>query len=105
MGLLGCIMDTMAMTVLTLPIFLPVITNLGFDLIWFGVIFVVMSEMAMITPPIGMNIFVVSGIVKDVPMYTIYKGIGPFLVCIIVLLAILIAFPQIPMLIPNMMTK
>jgi C4-dicarboxylate transporter, DctM subunit len=103
--ILGCVMDTMAMTVLTLPIFLPVITNLGFDLIWFGVIFIVMCEMAMITPPIGMNVFVISGMVRDVPMYTIYKGIGPFLICIIALLATLIAFPQIPLIIPNLMTK
>jgi len=101
--ILGCIMDTLAMTVLTLPIFLPVITGLGFDLIWFGIVFIVMCEMAMITPPVGMNVFVISGMARDVPMYVIYRGVGPFIVCLIGLIAILIAFPQIPMIIPDMM--
>jgi C4-dicarboxylate transporter, DctM subunit len=102
---LGCIMDTMAMTVLTLPIFLPVLTNLGFDAIWFGVIFIVMSSFATITPPVGMNVFVVSGMVRDVPMYTIFRGIVPFLIAMVVLLLIIIPFPQTVLLIPNLMSK
>ncbi|MDD5703610.1 MAG: TRAP transporter large permease subunit [Dehalococcoidales bacterium] len=102
---LGCIMDTLAMTVLTLPIFLPIIHNLGFDLIWFGIIFIVMCEMAMITPPMGMNVFVIAGMARDVPMYTIYKGIGPFIIALVILLAVLISFPQIALFIPQMMSR
>jgi tripartite ATP-independent transporter DctM subunit len=93
--ILGCIMDTMAMTVLTLPIFLPILSNLGFDLIWFGIIFVVMGEFALITPPIGLNVFIIAGMVKEVPMYSLFKGIIPFLISLILLLVILIAFPQV----------
>jgi len=103
--ILGCIMDTMAMTVLTLPIFLPILTNLGFDLVWFGIIFVIMCEMALITPPIGMNVFVISGMVKEVPMYKIFRGIWPFLGCIVACLILVIAFPQIPLALVNVMIK
>jgi C4-dicarboxylate transporter, DctM subunit len=102
---LGMMMDTMAMTVLTLPIFLPVLTGLGYDLIWFGIVFVIMGEMAMVTPPIGMNVFVISGMVKDVPMYTIFRGIFPFIAAMLVCLIIVIAFPQIALFLPESMIK
>jgi C4-dicarboxylate transporter, DctM subunit len=102
---LGMLMDTMAMTVLTLPIFLPVLTGLGFDMIWFGIIFVIMGEMALVTPPIGMNVFVISGMVKEVPMYTIFKGIFPFVAAMSVCLIIIIAFPQIALFLPQSMIK
>lgn len=101
--ILGCLMDTMAMTVLTLPIFLPILHNLGFDLVWFGIIFVLMCEMALVTPPIGMNVFVISGMAKDVPMYTIFRGITPFLVAMLICLILVIAFPQIAMFLPTSM--
>jgi C4-dicarboxylate transporter, DctM subunit len=101
--ILGCLMDTMAMTVLTLPIFLPILSNLGYDIVWFGIIFVVMCEFALITPPIGLNVFVVSGMVRDVPMSTIFKGLTPFLLSLIILIIILIAFPQIALFIPQSM--
>jgi len=103
--ILGCIMDTMAMTVLTLPIFLPVLNSLGFDLVWFGILFVIMCEMALVTPPIGMNVFVISGMIKDVPMYTIFRGIWPFLIGMVICLILVIAFPQIAMYLPNTMIK
>ncbi len=103
--LLGSIMDTMAMTVLTLPIFLPIMENLGFDLIWFGIIFVIMCEMALITPPIGMNVFVISGMIREVPMYQVFRGIWPFLASIIVILTLVVAFPQIAMYLPGIMIK
>jgi len=103
--LLGAIMDTMAMTVLTLPIFLPIMDNLGFDLIWFGIIFVIMCEMALITPPIGMNVFVISGMIREVPMYQVFRGIWPFLASIIVILTLVVAFPQIAMYLPGIMIK
>jgi tripartite ATP-independent transporter DctM subunit len=103
--ILGMIMDTLAMTVLTLPIFLPIISGLGYDLTWFGIVFIVMCEMAMITPPVGMNIFVIAGMARDVPMYTIFKGITPFIISLIVLIGLIIIFPQIPMFIPDMMVR
>jgi C4-dicarboxylate transporter DctM subunit len=102
---LGCLMDTMAMTVLTLPIFLPVLNSLGFDLVWFGIIFVIMCEMALVTPPIGMNVFVISGMIKNVPMYTIFRGIWPFLFGMVICLVLVIAFPQIALYLPNSMIK
>lgn len=103
--ILGCIMDSFAMTVLTLPIFLPILKALGFDLIWFGVIFVIMIEMAGITPPVGMNVFVVAGMVREVPMYTIFKGIIPFFFAMIVCIVLLTALPQIALFLPHSMMK
>lgn len=103
--ILGCLMDTMAMTVLTLPIFLPILSYLGFDFVWFGIIFVVMCEFALITPPIGLNVFVVSGMVRDVPMYTIFKGLTPYLIALVILIILLIAFPQTALFIPQSMVK
>jgi C4-dicarboxylate transporter, DctM subunit len=102
---LGMLMDTMAMTVLTLPIFLPVLHNMGFDLIWFGIIFVIMCEMAMVTPPIGMNVFVISGMVPQVPMYTIFKGIYPFVGAMVLCVSLIIAFPQIALFLSTTMIK
>lgn len=102
---LGMLMDTMAMTVLTLPIFLPLLSSLGFDLIWFGIIFVIMGEMALVTPPIGMNVFVISGMVKEVPMYTIFRGIFPFVTAMAVCLIIIISFPQIALFLPESMIR
>jgi C4-dicarboxylate transporter DctM subunit len=103
--ILGSLMDTMAMTVLTLPIFVPMLLNLGFDLVWFGIVFVIMCEMALVTPPIGMNVFVVSGMAGDVPMYTIFRGITPFLLAMVLCLALVIAFPQIALFLPHSMIK
>jgi C4-dicarboxylate transporter DctM subunit len=100
---LGCIMDTLAMVVLTLPIFLPVLRSLGIDLIWFGVILTIMTEMALITPPVGMNVFVVAGAAKDVPMYDVFRGILPFLITMVLCEAIIVIFPQISLFLPNTM--
>lgn len=101
---LGCVMDAIAMIVLTVPIFYPVVTGLGFDPIWFGVIMVIVMEMGLITPPVGVNVFVISGVAKGVPLNTIFQGIFPFLLAMIVCIAILIALPQIALLLPNLMS-
>ncbi|KKM12736.1 C4-dicarboxylate ABC transporter permease [Clostridiales bacterium PH28_bin88] len=101
--ILGCIMDALAMILLTVPIFYPVITSLGFDPIWFGVIMVVVMEQALITPPVGMNVYVIGGVAKDVPLDTIFKGVIPFWLAIMVFLAILIAVPQLALFLPNIM--
>jgi TRAP-type C4-dicarboxylate transport system permease large subunit len=94
-AILGCLMDIVAMVLLTMPFIFPIITALRYDPIWFGVVMVVMMEMGLITPPVGLNVYVISGMAKDVPMYTIFKGIVPFLLAIIVMIAILILFPDI----------
>ncbi len=100
---LGCLIDTMSMILLTIPIFFPVVTGLGFDPIWFGVIIVLVTEIAMITPPIGMNVYVISGVAKDVPMEVIFKGILPFVVVEIAFVVLLITLPQLALFLPGLM--
>lgn len=100
---LGMFMDALSMLVITIPIVYPVILSLGYDPIWFGVIAVIVIEMGMITPPVGINVFVVKAISPGVPMSTIFRGVLPFWVAMLVVLILLIAFPQIALLIPNSM--
>ena len=100
---LGCIMDGLAMIILTVPIFFPLIIAAGFDPIWFGVIMVLVVEMAMITPPVGINVYVISGLAKDVPMWTIFRGIVPFLAAMIICFILVTAFPQIALFLPSLM--
>ncbi len=103
---MGALMDSLSMILLTVPIFFPVIMALGFDPIWFGVLMVLMQEMGQITPPVGMNIFVVKGIVGDsVKMSTIIRGVLPHVFAIIVVIFIMVIFPQIPLLLPNLLYK
>ncbi|MGD9159177.1 MAG: TRAP transporter large permease [Desulfobacteraceae bacterium] len=101
--LLGCIMDSMAIVLLTIPVFYPLITDLGFNPIWFGILVVRVTEMGLITPPVGMNVFIIKGI-SDVPISTIFKGIIPFLMADLIQVAFLIMFPQIVLYIPNLMS-
>ena len=112
---LGTFLDGFAMMVLVLPIVLPIIEQSQVPnflelrpdssdfKVWFGVIMVVILEMALISPPVGMNVFVVKGVARDVPMRDIYLGIMPFWVAMILCLAVLVAFPQISLLLPNTM--
>ena len=101
--ILGMFLDGWAIMVLTIPIIHPMMVNLGFDPIWFGVMVVIMLEMALITPPVGVNVFIIKGVAQDVPMYTIFKGIWPFWVAMLVGLIILTIFPEIALLLPNTM--
>lgn len=101
--LLGMFMDELAMIVLTIPIVYPIIMQLGFDPIWFGVILVIVVQMGLIAPPVGLNVFVVRSVVPDVPLMTIYGGVMPFLLAMVMALLLIIAFPQIALLIPNSM--
>lgn len=103
--LLGCLMDGLAIMVLTLPIVFPLVMELGFDPIWFGVMITLLLEMSLITPPVGMNVFVISGIARDVPMYTIFRGIWPFFAAMLFCLLLLVAFPQIALYLPERMGK
>jgi C4-dicarboxylate transporter, DctM subunit len=100
---LGCLMDAMAMIILTVPIIFPVITALGFDPIWFGVIIVMTVELGLIHPPVGMNVFVIKSVVKDVNFATIFKGVLPFIATDLVRLVILIVFPAIALYLPTRM--
>src|SRR5512140_3197798 len=100
---LGCLMDAMAMIILTVAIIFPVIMHLGFDPIWFGVIIVMTVELGLIHPPVGMNVFVIKSVVKDVSFATIFKGVIPFIVTDLIRLVILIAFPIIALWLPSHM--
>lgn len=98
----GCFMDALAMIMLTIPIFYPIATSLGFDPIWFGVVIVLVTEMGVITPPVGINVYVVHGIAKDVPLETIFKGVAPFILALLACVGILLAFPQIALYLPGL---
>ncbi|MCF8127492.1 MAG: TRAP transporter large permease [Deltaproteobacteria bacterium] len=100
----GFFMDSMALVVVTIPIFFPLVMKLGFDPIWFGVIIVLVAEMGVITPPVGVNVFVIKGIAPDIPLETIFRGIMPFLVALILFTIILIVFPQIATYLPSLVT-
>jgi len=100
---LGCVMDAMAMIILTIPVVFPVVTALGFDPIWFGVIIVMTVELGLIHPPVGMNVFVIKSVVRDVKISTIFIGVIPFVITDLVRLVILIAFPALATFLPERM--
>jgi tripartite ATP-independent transporter DctM subunit len=100
---MGAFMDELAMILLTVPILFPVTQALGYDPVWFGVIIVIVCQAGMIAPPVGLNVFVISGMVRDVPMEQIYRGILPFLAAMVVLLGILMAAPEIALYLPRTM--
>jgi tripartite ATP-independent transporter DctM subunit len=97
----GFFMDSMALVVVTIPIFFPVVMRLGFDPIWFGVIVVLVAEMGVITPPVGVNVFVIKGIAPEIPLHTIFRGIFPFLGALILLTGLLVLFPGIATYLPS----
>ncbi|MGO3132215.1 MAG: TRAP transporter large permease [Alcaligenes sp.] len=98
---LGSVLESMSMVLLTVPIFYPLVQHLGFDLIWFGIIVVVVTEISFITPPVGMNVMVLKSLLPDVKMQTLYRGVIPFVVADIFRLAVLLAFPVISLLLPR----
>jgi tripartite ATP-independent transporter DctM subunit len=100
---LGCLMDAMAMIILTVPIVFPVVTALGFDPIWFGIIIVMTVELGLIHPPVGMNVFVIKSVIKDVNMSTIFAGVLPFVATDLIRLALLIMFPLLATWLPQHM--
>ena len=99
----GCIIDALALILLTIPIFYPVVLELGFDPVWFGVIVVVITQMGVITPPVGVNVYVVSGMERDIPLPEIFKGAVPFLLMLIVSALILILVPDLCLFLPNLL--
>jgi tripartite ATP-independent transporter DctM subunit len=100
----GTFMDSMGLIVLTIPIFYPLVQKLGFDPIWFGVIVVLIAEMGVISPPEGVNVFVIKAIAPDVPLQTIFKGVLPFLAAMVVCAVIIMIFPIIATFLPSFIT-
>jgi C4-dicarboxylate transporter, DctM subunit len=98
---LGCFLDSLSMIVVTVPVFLPLVLGLGYDAVWFGILVVVVVEMGLITPPVGLNIFVLRAQLPDIPLGTMFSGIGPFLAADLALVLLLIAFPQLALWLPR----
>ena len=100
---LGCVFESLSMMLLTVPIFFPLVTGLGFDPIWFGIVVVVVTEISLITPPVGLNVFVLKGVVGDVSTSTIFKGVTPFWVVDIIRLALIVLLPSLVLFLPDQM--
>jgi len=99
--ILGCVFESMSMIILTVPVFVPVVEALHFDLIWFGVVVVVVTEISLITPPVGMNVFVLRGLLPDVPTGRIFAGVTPFICADIVRLAVIVFIPWLSLILPS----
>ncbi|MEJ8573024.1 TRAP transporter large permease [Microbaculum marinum] len=100
---LGCVFESLSMLLLTVPIFFPLVVSLGFDPVWFGIIVVVVTEISLITPPVGLNVFVLKGVVEDVSTATIFKGVTPFWIVDILRLALMVLVPWLVLVLPNSM--
>ncbi len=100
---MGCIFDSLAMILLTIPIFFPIVQSLGFDPVWFGILVVMVVELGLITPPIGMNVFVIRGMVPEVPLNTIYVGVLPFCLAQVLLIVMIVLFPGLATWLPSTM--
>ncbi len=103
--ILGCVFESLSMLLLTVPIFYPVVQSLGFDLVWFGIVVVVVTEISLITPPVGLNVFVLSGVLKDVKTGTIFKGVTPFWIADIIRLILITLIPAISLYLPELLYK
>ena len=99
--IMGCFLDALAMILLTVPIFYPIVIDLGYDPIWFGIIVVMVVELGLITPPIGMNVFVIKGMAQSVPLVSIYKGVLPFVIGQVVLIIAVFLIPEIALWLPE----
>lgn len=103
-GLLGCIMDSMAIVLLTVPVFYPMVVQMQFDPIWFGILVVRVTEMGLITPPVGLNVYIIQGITGE-PMAKIFKGVIPFIIADVCEIILLLAIPQITLFLPGLMSS
>ena len=101
--ILGAVFDSLAMLLLTVPIFFPIVTSLGLDPIWFGIVVIIVIEAGLISPPIGINVFVVQSVLPDVSLWRIYAGVWPFLLAMIAALALVLVFPSISLFLPGPM--
>jgi TRAP-type C4-dicarboxylate transport system permease large subunit len=100
---MGTVFESLSMLLLTIPVFYPLVESLGFDLVWFGIIVVVVTEISLITPPVGLNIFVLKGVIKDIKTSTIFKGVTPFWCVDIVRLALLLFIPSLSLWLPSLL--
>ncbi|WP_249691816.1 TRAP transporter large permease [Stappia sp. WLB 29] len=100
---LGMVLESLSMVLLTVPIFAPMMAALGYDLVWFGIVVVVVTEISLITPPVGLNVFVLKTVMPDVPLERIFRGIVPFILADIVRLALIVAVPSLVLLLPGLM--
>ena len=101
----GCFVDALSMLLLTTPILYPIIVAVGFDPIWFGVIMTICCEMGLVTPPVGMNVYVIAGVAKNVPMTEIFHGIMPYTIALMTIIAILTIFPELALFLPARMSN
>ncbi len=101
--ILGCVFESLSMLLLTVPIFFPLVTSLGYDPIWFGIVVVVVTEISLITPPVGLNVFILRGVVGNVSTRTIFKGVTPFWIADIFRLALIVLLPIVVLFLPNQM--
>lgn len=103
--LLGTVFEGIGMILLTVPIFFPIVESLGFDLIWFGIVVIMVTEISLITPPVGMNVFVLKSMLPDVSLWTIFRGIGPFFAADLMRLGLVVFFPPIALWLPSLMVR
>ena len=101
--LLGCVFESLSMLLLTVPIFFPLVTELGYDPVWFGIVVVVVTEISLITPPVGLNVFILKGVVGDVTTGTIFRGVTPFWIADIFRLALIVLIPWLVLVLPDQM--
>jgi len=101
--IMGCVFDSLAMLILTVPVFTAILKPMGVDLIWFGIVVIIVVELGLITPPIGMNVFVVNAAIPDVNVWTVFRGVWPFIIAMFVCLGLVIAFPPLATLLPKLM--
>jgi C4-dicarboxylate transporter, DctM subunit len=101
--ILGCVFESLSMLLLTVPIFFPLVRDLGYDPVWFGIIVVVVTEISLITPPVGLNVFILKSVVRDVSTATIFRGVTPFWIADIIRLALLLGIPTLSLFLPNQM--
>jgi TRAP-type C4-dicarboxylate transport system permease large subunit len=101
--LLGCVLESISMILLTVPVFFPVVSALGFDPIWFGIIVVVVTEISLITPPVGLNVFVISNLFRSVGTGQVFRGVAPFVVADLFRISLLVLVPGIVLFLPNLM--
>jgi C4-dicarboxylate transporter, DctM subunit len=99
---LGCFLESLSMVLLTVPIFFPLVMSLGYDPIWFGIIVVMVTELSLITPPVGLNLFILKSTIGNISLGKIYRGIMPFVAADILRLALMIAFPAIILILPQL---
>jgi len=101
--ILGCLLESIAMMLITVPVFLPLIVEIGYDPVWFGVLVVAVVEIGLVTPPVGLNIFVIRAQLPDIPIMSIYQGILPFLFAGLGLIALLMIFPGLALWLPGVL--